>query len=434
MEMEQLYQLFKQSNGVCTDTRKLQKGQLFFALKGGNFNGNKFAQQALNSGAIAAVIDEAEHQTSDKTILVDNALEALQNLATHHRKQFKIPFIAITGSNGKTTTKELLAACLQSTFKTTFTQGNLNNHIGVPLTLLSIPNDAQMAVIEMGANHLIEINQLCKIALPKFGMITNIGKAHLEGFGSIEGVQKGKGELFEFLDSSGGRCFVNMNDNRVADIAYFIQKATTYGKAKYYNNRVKLLPSSNGFLKVRWHWNDKLLKNTEIIDIQTQLTGDYNLDNVTAAITIANYFKVLPERIKTAIENYVPTNNRSQIINKGDYQLVLDAYNANPSSTKAAIENLAKKEGKKIAILGDMLEMGEYEMQEHQVIVDLLEKLKIDDAILIGKAYNQCRIPDYFKSFEDTAAAQSTFDELDKKGAIILLKGSRGVAVEKLLN
>lgn len=431
-----LYEKFKASKGICTDTRKLEKDQVFFALKGGNFNGNKFAEQAINDGASFAVIDEAEYKKDERFIVVEDVLDTFQTLANYHRRQFKIPFIAITGSNGKTTTKELVNAVLSTTFKTIATKGNLNNHIGVPITLLSIPEDTEMAVIEMGANAPIEINQLCKYALPNFGLITNIGKAHLEGFGGIEGVAKAKGELFEFLESFGGRCFVNMNDDRVANQAYFIQKATPYGSNKFYKTFGEIVETDSPYLTVKWQpkTKDKKAPPLPSVTIETKLTGAYNLDNILAAIAVGSHFKISAEKIKNAIENYIPQNQRSQIIEAENHTIILDAYNANPTSMAAALDNFkAVQANKKMAILGDMLEMGEYSEAEHQQIVSQLKNMRLDKTWLVGSEFAKSTIPQSFQHFNSVEEAKLAWQNLDKQGYHCLIKASRSIGLEKLI-
>ncbi len=435
-EIQDLYKKFKASKGVCTDTRKLQSGQMFFALKGGNFNGNKFAESAMENGASFAVIDEVAFKKNEQFILVEDALDTLQTLANYHRRQLEIPFIAITGSNGKTTTKELVHAVLATSFKTIATKGNLNNHIGVPLTLLSIPDDTEMAVIEMGANHPVEINQLCKYALPNFGLITNIGKAHLEGFGSIEGVAKAKGELFEFLEAFGGRCFVNMSDDRVANQAYFIQKASPYGNNKFYKTFGEIVETKTPYLSVMWYPKPQRKNQAvpEPVLIKTQLTGAYNFDNVLAAIAVASHFKISAEKIKEAIEQYQPQNQRSQIIEKEDHTIILDAYNANPTSMHSALDNFRNINAeRKMVILGDMLELGEYSKEEHQQVVQKLIEMQVDTVWLVGKEFGESTFPQGFTHFDSIEAAYAEWKEMNKAGYYCLIKGSRGIGLEKIL-
>ncbi|HEV8507966.1 MAG TPA: UDP-N-acetylmuramoyl-tripeptide--D-alanyl-D-alanine ligase, partial [Chitinophagaceae bacterium] len=346
ISIEELYGIYKHYRSVQTDTRKIEKDDIFFALRGPNFNGNEFAQKAIEKGASYAVIDETKFEIPGKTMLVDDVLIALQELANHHRAQFNIPFIAITGSNGKTTTKELIHAILSTTFTTYTTQGNLNNHIGVPLTILNIRDDAEMAVIEMGANHIGEIASYCEIALPTHGLITNCGKAHLEGFGGEEGVRKAKGELFDFLRTlTHGYAFVMWDYNYLQKMSKGISGIIKYGTGGDAHVIGRVL-KNDPLLEV------EILQGLDEKRIKTQLVGEYNLPNVLAAVTIGKFFKVADSKIRSAIENYIPSNSRSQLIQNGDNQIILDAYNANPSSMKLAIENFSKMAGDKVLILG----------------------------------------------------------------------------------
>lgn len=434
MEIKEFYKHYLESKGVITDSRKVEQDHIFFALKGENFDGNKFAKKAIEIGAKYAIVDDPDLKSETNCILVKDSLEYLQELARYHRKQLTIPIIAITGSNGKTTTKELVRAVLSSTYSTFATHGNLNNHIGVPLSLLSVNDQHEMAVIEMGANHLHEINFLCGIALPNFGLITNIGKAHLEGFGSEKGVQIGKGELFEFLEKSNGRVFANANDPKVVELAYYIQKVNTYGTGKFLNTNGEIL-DSNTMLKVKWlpKKAGKAAPIPDPITIETKLVGKYNLDNVLAAIAIGTKFKVHPDKIKESIENYIPSNNRSQIVEKDSNTIILDAYNANPSSMNAAIENLAKMPSKnKIAFLGDMLELGQYSIEEHQKIVDQAKEANIDTIILVGPEFQKTSGEQTTK-FESSMAAKEWFISQDFQNHTILIKGSRGIKMEKIV-
>lgn len=429
--LAQLYERFLSSTGVCTDTRKLLPGQIFFALKGPSFDGNKYAKAALENGASHAVVDDSSINGDGLSHFPD-ALEALQELARHHRKQFKIPVIAITGSNGKTTTKELLQAVLSSQFNTMATIGNLNNHIGVPLTLLRLKPETEMAIIEMGANHPIEINQLCKIAEPNFGLITNIGKAHLEGFGSIEGVQKAKGELFEFVEAVGGKVFANANDSRIIELAYHIQNAFTYGSRKFSNTWVESL-GANPMLKVRWQFKERGEKTYEPIDIATNLIGEYNLDNVIAAIAVGQKFKVPREKVARAISEYVPANNRSQVVEQEGNTYWLDAYNANPSSMEAALKNFeALKADKKVLVLGDMNEQGDFEKEEH---LKLLESVKNIDAscFFVGPILSGLSAHGGGQFFRTVEELKDVMSNNPLVGANVLIKGSRSIGLEKLL-
>ena len=421
MNIAEIYKIYKQYPSIQTDTRKLKKDDLFFALKGTNFNGNDFAQQALGQGA-AYVIADAQLSFSDNRIVkVDDALQALQQLAKFHREQFHIPFIAITGSNGKTTTKELVHAVLSSTFKTYTTHGNLNNHIGVPLTILRIKPDAAFAVIEMGANHLKEIEGYCKYAQPTHGLITNIGKAHLEGFGGAENVKKGKGELFDFLNLNNGIAFVNEDDPAVLELGSHLEKTIQYGSSGE-ENTGRLL-KNDPFIEVEINSGES---------IQTNLVGAYNLPNVLAAVCIGQYFKIDSGKIKTAIENYTPSNSRSQLIKSGSNTIILDAYNANPGSMAAAIENFAAmKADKKVLLLGDMKELGEDSLKEHAAIVSLIKKYKWEDVVLVGKNFSE--VDNSYIHFENSKQASDWWKQENIKNVLLLVKGSRSMQMEKVL-
>jgi len=420
--MDKLYQHFLNSSGVCTDTRKITPGCIFFALKGDNFNGNQFAAKALEAGAGFAVVDDSEVANGPHYILVEDVLSTLQGLATYHRLQFKAPVIGITGSNGKTTTKELIREVLAQKFNVQATVGNLNNHIGVPLTMLSLESDTEIAIIEMGANHLREIAELCKICLPDFGIITNIGKAHIEGFGSYEGIKKTKGELYQHIRDNGGMLFRNSDDKVLAELAqdlpssnYGIDTGTVRGK----------LVKNSPFVSFSWQTDTV---NSETID--TQLVGVYNLTNMLAAVTIGNHFEVSPEQIKKALENYLPSNNRSQVVKTKANTLILDAYNANPTSMTAALENFAAMDGDgKFLILGDMLELGHESSTEHQNIVELASSLGLNDGILVGAEFKSID-QDQFPCFDSTTEAIKHLEKASLKEALILIKGSRGIRLE----
>jgi UDP-N-acetylmuramoyl-tripeptide--D-alanyl-D-alanine ligase len=424
MKMEELYQIYQQYPSVQTDTRKLKKGDLYFALKGPSFNGNTFAAQALEKGAAYAIVDEAQYNVSDRTILVNDVLQTLQDLALYHRQQFTIPFLAITGSNGKTTTKELIHAVLSTTYKTYTTEGNLNNHIGVPLTLLKIKSDAQMAVIEMGANHQKEIESYCRIALPTHGLITNCGKAHLEGFGGEEGVRKGKGELFDFLRSHNGTAFIMADYDYLHQMSQGIQEVISYGTG---DAKVSgAVSQSDPFLEVTF---------TQGISgkVKTQLVGSYNLPNVLAAVAVGSFFGVTEEKITTALENYVPSNSRSQLVEKGTNKIILDAYNANPSSMKAAIENFARTESKnKILVLGAMAELGEGSLDEHKAIVGEISRHTWQQVLLVGGDFLKTDHP--YHSFSTPESAGEWLRESGVADAYLLIKGSRSMQMEKVLN
>ena len=422
MKIEQLHSLFLECGSVSTDTRKIKNNDMFFALKGENFNGNTYAKKALEAGARYSIIDEVEYKTSDKTILVDNVLETLQALATFHRFSLKIPILALTGSNGKTTTKELINSVLSKNFKTTATVGNLNNHIGVPLTLLSMNQNTEIGIVEMGANHQKEIEFLCNIAKPDFGYITNFGKAHLEGFGSVEGVIKGKSEMYDFLIANNKTIFVNSNDSIQVD------KTESATRFTFGNNN----SDANIRFKDAQPFVISLFKAEEI---KSQLIGDYNFNNIAAAIAIGQYFKVAITDIKKAIEGYTPTNNRSQIIEKDSNKIILDAYNANPTSMHAALLNFEKQKGNKIAVLGDMFELGTEAVIEHKNIADLAVSLNIEHIILVGENFYSTDIKsDRLKKYRSFADLEAAFHISKVEDSIILIKGSRGMALERLLN
>jgi len=404
----------------------LKEGDIFFALKGSNFNGNLFANQALGKGAAYAVVDElVESMNPDRVILVDDVLQTLQMLAKQHRQQFNIPFIAITGSNGKTTTKELIHAVLSSSFKTYTTVGNLNNHIGIPLTLLKIKSDAEMAVVEMGANHQKEIEGYCKYALPTHGIITNAGKAHLEGFGGEAGVKKGKGELYDYLRNTGGTAFVMWDYDYLRDMSKGIREIISFGTAEA--DIIGQPISGTSFLEMGF------TKGTSIKNIKTQMVGDYNFPNVLAAVAVGKYFKVADEKMKAAIENYAPINSRSQMVEKGGNKIILDAYNANPSSMKAAIENFAqlKEAEKKVLMLGAMAELGEESLNEHTSMVELIKKHNWEQVVLVGGDF--LKIPHPYLSFANSAEAKLWFNKANLNGCYILVKGSRSMQMEKIL-
>lgn len=423
MTIEKLYEIYLRHPSIQTDTRQLRPGDLFFALKGPNFNGNQFAAKALETGAAFAIADEGE--PSDKIIIVPDVLKTLQDLALHHRKQFDIPFLAITGSNGKTTTKELIYAVLSSTFTTYTTKGNLNNHIGVPLTILSVRPDAQLAVIEMGANHQKEIESYCQYTLPTHGIITNIGKAHLEGFGGPAGVKKGKGELYDFLRGHDGTAFVLTDSPDLPALSQGISHIITYG---IHNSDVtgNTQPSTDSFLHVN------ITRGASTGPIHTQLVGDYNLPNVLAAVAVGKQFGVPDDRIRTSIEAYTPSNSRSQLIEKGGNHIILDAYNANPSSMRAAIENFARFEGSKMLILGAMAELGPESLHEHQGIIDLIGKYSWQQVALVGGDF--LRLKHRWLSFANSKEAAQWFRDSHISGANILIKGSRSTRMEDVLS
>ena len=424
MKIKALHDIFLKHRTICTDTRKIKKDCLFFALKGDNFNGNQFATDAISKGAKFAVIDEKELKINSNYILVKNVLRTLQELAKYHRSYLGVKIIGLTGSNGKTTTKELINSVLNKRYKTVATSGNLNNHIGVPLTLLKMDKTTEIGIVEMGANHLKEIEFLCEIAEPDYGYITNFGKAHLEGFGSEQGVIKGKSELYDYLKTNNKLIFINNEDQtqlkQLGDYQNFLKFGFTDDVTK-----IEFI-EANPFVVSQFN-NSK---------IDSKLIGSYNFTNISAAIAVGNYFKVPDSLIKEAIEAYTPENNRSQIINRNSNKIILDAYNANPTSMKAALDNLAQlKDSKNVAILGDMFELGENAKKEHQTIAEYALSLNIDGVYLVGFNFYNSQIDSkqitYFKSFEDL---NTSINLNDFQNSTILIKGSRGMALERLLN
>jgi UDP-N-acetylmuramoyl-tripeptide--D-alanyl-D-alanine ligase len=437
--IEHLYQLYLQHPVISTDTRKIVPGSLFFALKGDKFDANTFAQKAVEAGAAYAVIDNPEYATGEKFLLVDDVLTALQNLAAHHRRKLKISVIGLTGTNGKTTTKELINAVLSQKFKTLATQGNLNNHIGVPLTILTIDSTHEMAVIEMGANHQKEIALLCSIAQPTHGLITNVGKAHLEGFGGVEGVKKGKGELYDYLLKAEDRiAFVNSDDKTLLKMqeARQLKNVVYYGKNDNTDNLVsgRLLDNSP-FLSFKWHD-----RKSSSYNVKSQLTGSYNLDNILAAICIGCFFGLGSDEINQGIEGYQPKNNRSQVTKTATNTLICDFYNANPSSMFVAIENMDKVQaGHKVMILGDMFEMGAESAVEHTSVIEKAMSANVDERIFIGKDFSsqQTEVDNtnlinttFYLTAEDAMIGLKTNPITN---ATILIKGSRGMALERLV-
>ena len=422
MTIEKVHQLFLKYPQVSTDTRNIQPNCIYFALKGQNFNGNKFASEAILNGAAYAVVDEEKYVKGDAFILVDDVLKSLQELASYHRNFCKAKIIGLTGSNGKTTTKELIFAVLSRKYNTIATKGNLNNHIGVPLSLLTIKKNTEFAIIEMGANHIKEIEFLCNIAQPDYGYITNFGKAHLEGFGGVEGVIRGKSELYDHLIANEKFAFLNADDA--------IQKK----KLRSYPRKFGFSASDPNNYRINYLGAHPFVQlEAEKTEINTQLIGSYNFNNCCAAVLMGKYFNVPLEDIKNALEAYIPQNNRSQIIDKKEYHIILDAYNANPNSMEAALNNFKNFPGSgKVAFLGDMFELGEKATEEHQKIVDLVLGMNFDKVFLVGQ--------NFYKTNSDFTKF-ATFDDLSsflksnklKKGNL-LIKGSRGMALERILD
>lgn len=430
MSIQELHSLFLTSSGICTDTRKLVPNQLYFALSGENFNGNSFAKSAIEQGAHKAIIDQEEYNTED-TILVKDVLTTLQELAKYHRQYLKIPIIGLTGSNGKTTTKELINAALSQKFKTYATQGNFNNHIGVPLTLLAMNKQTEIGVVEMGANHQKEIEELCSIAQPNYGLITNFGKAHLEGFGGIEGVIKGKSELYTYLLQNQATAFINDKDPIQLAKSQMIANRKTFGSSE--SNYPITLEKEAPNLSVSY-------KNTTI---NSHLSGTYNFTNIAVAVALGVYFNVPIKAIKKGIESYRPKNNRSQLIKIGNHTIILDAYNANPTSMDAALRNLKTQASQNsIAFIGDMFEVGRTTLQEHQAILDLAQELRTTHVYAIGPSFGQSQPnsthQEVYHSYEDfthsLSASKVSLSKILPDHSTILIKGSRGMKMERILD
>jgi len=433
-DIEYIYQLFLKHPLISTDTRKILPGSLFFALKGEKFDANTFAKEAIDAGAAYAIIDNAACRLNEQFVLVDDVLTTLQNLARHHRQHIYIPVIGLTGTNGKTTTKELINAVLSQRYKTQATQGNLNNHIGVPLTILTIDESHEMAVIEMGANHQKEIELLCSIAQPTHGLITNVGKAHLEGFGGFEGVKKGKGELYDYLKATNGIIFMTSTNSDLLQMQMDRDLANVfhYGLHKNINFVCGELTANDPYLSLTWERHD----GTKRQHIKTSLTGAYNLDNILAAICIGVYFNLTDEEINKGVESYTPKNNRSQIVKTESNTLICDYYNANPSSMFVAIENIGKIDAeRKVLILGDMFEMGDESPAEHAAVIKKAMETAVEKRIFIGKDFfaagagmqNAANV--FYETAEDAISALKAHPI---KNSTILIKGSRGMALERL--
>ncbi len=421
MKIADLYQLFTESTGVCTDTRNIRNGSLFFALKGANFNGNEFADKAIGEGASFSIVDDKQFSDFEKAILVDDVLKTLQDLASFHRNQLNIPVIAVTGSNGKTTTKELLNAVLSKSYEVAFTKGNLNNHIGVPLTLLEIQPKHTLALIEMGDNHPNEVALLCEIAKPNFGFVTNVGKDHLEGFGSFENNVLAKKEVFDYLNLSGGKAFVDYSDDLVKGMAQQELEVISYGQVGGYSfiesngaNPFVSLVSENG------------------VHVSTQLFGGFNFNNIKLAYCVGKYFAVPESDMCKALANYQPDNNRSQVLISERNTLIMDAYNANPSSVWEAVKSLLEMvtDKSKMVLLGDMFELGSFSDSEHQEMVEKVSDCHFERNVFVGENYAKTIFPDNIKVFPTKEEAEVYIKKIAPEGAIILLKGSRGMRME----
>ena len=437
MNTSALYDIFLKYPHICTDSIKASEDSIFFALKGENNDGNQYAGQALQKCPYA-VVDNKDYAVNDRCILVEDVLDTLQKLAAYHRKRLGVPILAITGTNGKTTTKELVARVLSKKYKVFYTQGNLNNHIGVPLSLLSIDKTHEFAVIEMGASHKSEIAALCKIAAPDFGIITNVGRAHLEGFGSFEGVKAAKAELYKYLHDNDGMAFVNYDNEILEDmnpphnIIYYGTKTFTHCQGTLLNSPI--------FMSFKWAPSDEVIAdelqtNEECYTINTHLIGSYNFENALAAVSVGYNFGISPCDIKAAIEEYVPQNSRSQMLKteKGN-TLLLDCYNANPSSMEAAIDNFAKIDmPNKVLIIGDMLELGSASQREHSVTIGQIRKLGFKNVYLVGQAFCSCNDANEFHSFNNSEECCKYLETANITNATILIKGSHGMHMEKVV-
>lgn len=429
MQIPDLYKLFLDHPLISVDSRKPLKNGIFFALKGENFNGNKFAEDALNSGCAYAVTDELTDCLDKRIILVDDALQTLQELANYHRKKLRIPILAITGSNGKTTTKELITRVLEKKFEVTSTYGNLNNHVGVPLTLLRMNENTEFGIVEMGANHIGEIKNLCEIAEPDFGIITNIGRAHLEGFGSLEGVKIGKGELYQYLIEKKGRIFIHWDNGILRELVNEKDiNLYKYGTTDD-SDCIGGITSKTGNLAFGFYSRDLKKK----FNVSTSLYGAYNFENALCAISVGLFFEVRVEGILEAIESYESRNSRSQVIVTDTNSIVMDAYNSNPTSLKIAIDEfITQGFDNKVFIIGDMFEMGNYSRQEHLEILELLENMKDVEYLLVGSEFYQFA-SEYHLAFENVDKLNEYLERNPLSGKTILIKGSRGVQLEKCL-
>ena len=422
--IEKIYQYYSQKYLVSTDSRMIEEGCVFVALKGERFDGNDFAYKVAEENIASCVIaDRKDLPHHERLFIVDDSLTTLQELARLHREKCNIPIIGITGTNGKTTTKELTAAVLSKKYNIIYTQGNFNNHLGLPLTVLRIKPDTEMAVVEMGANHPNEISQLCTIANPDFGIITNIGKAHLEGFGSFEGVVKTKNELYDFIRNKNGRLFVNRDNELLMQLSNGID-SHTYGKDNNADIKASIV-SSNPYLIINWEGNE----------IKTNLVGDYNFENVMAAISVGCYFNIEKSLIIEALENYTPTNNRSQYIKSEKNEIVMDAYNANPVSMHHAIKNFRNISSENtLLILGDMRELGKDSEKEHQTIINLIKELKFENVMLVGEEFKKAAAGTYFSTFTNVEELLAFINDNDISGKKILIKGSNSINLKSIVN
>ncbi len=434
MTTPELYQIYLKHPVICTDTRKVTDSCLFFALKGDNFDANEFASKALEAGAAYAIVDDKRYAINDRYLLVQDVLTALQHLSAFHRKQLKIPVIGITGTNGKTTTKELIKSVLSQHCRTYATEGNLNNHIGVPLTLLSIREDCDIAIVEMGANHQKEIEFLCTLAQPGYGLITNVGKAHLEGFGGVEGVKIGKGELYEYLARTGGTAFINTDNPALVDMSRDrkVENVVGYGKGatNYISGGLKEV---SPYLTVEWQLKSQ--EDESIHTAESNLPGTYNFENILVAICIGSFFKLSPEQINQGIKSYVPQNNRSQILKTESNTIICDYYNANPSSMMVALDNLEGVPAEqKVMILGDMFELGSDAAMEHRFVIDKAISTASNRRIFIGEEFYRMKGSVNAEFYKNTIDASTAIKQNPVRNATVLLKGSRGMKLEGLVN
>lgn len=424
-EIEKIYELYKKAYTVTTDSRNVTKDSVFVALKGEHFDGNDFAVKVAEDGVAACVIaDRPTLRSNDRLFVVDDSLKALQQLAAMHRKTMGVPVIGVTGTNGKTTTKELISAVLSKKYNVVYTQGNFNNHIGVPLTLLRIKPETELAVVEMGANHPGEIKMLANMGMPDYGIITNIGRAHLEGFGGFEGVIRTKNEMYQYVSEHNGTVFVNADNALLMDLAKNINNKVTYGAREGAVTKGKLL-SANPYLSVEW--------NGQCID--TQLVGDYNFENVMAAICLGIFFEVKPNDIVTALASYRPTNNRSQVIQTANNRVVMDAYNANPTSMSHAINNFRNIcHDDNLLIIGDMRELGGESQKEHETIFNLIRELGFEDVIFVGTEFSKVAKDSKFKAFENVEELSQFIENNPIVGKDVLVKGSNGIHLNKIID